>query len=172
MQKEQLNLASYQIRSLGYSGNEKYRSVLTLVSNKAASSKLKRHARKALIDLDQFITWNKLIADTKVVSEGKSAEVTSYMKMLTVDEFFVQKLAARAIFHEQILDQDLLDLAAENLKYLYLKEGLDGEWQDTASWLCKAIGQSGKPTYLDLLSTVAADSPYRKIQKYARKYGR
>ncbi len=172
LNKDQANLVSYEIRSLGYSGNEKYRHLITLVSNEAPSNKLKRHARKALKDLEQFIIWNKMIADETLVSEGKSAEITSYMKMLNVDNYFVQKLAARAIFYENLNDNDLLDLAADKLKSLYLKENLDSEWQDTAAWLCKAIGQSGKDNYITLLSTVANDSPHRKIQKYARKFVR
>jgi len=172
LNKKQLNLVSYQVRALGYSGNEKYRATITLVSNSAGSPKLKRHALKAKADLNDFIAWNKLVADSNLVVEGKSAEVTTYMKMLNVNDFFVQRLAARAIYHEKQTDTELLDLAEEKLKMLYLKAGLDGEWQDTAAWLCKAIGQSGEQKYIKFLAEVNDKTPYNKIRKYAKKYMR
>jgi hypothetical protein len=170
LEKRQLNLVAYQVRALGYSGNEIYRKLITDVSQHAGSQKLKRHAKKALSDLDQFVVWNTLIADSSFSVEGKSAETTMYMKMLSIDDFFVQRLAARAIFHEQLQDADLLDLASDKLKALYLHKNLDAEWQDTASWLCKAIGQNGAEKHIELLSQVAKNTPHRKINKYASKY--
>ncbi len=170
LEKRQLNLVAYQVRALGYSGNEIYRKLITDVSQHAGSQKLKRHAKKALSDLDQFVVWNKLIADSSFAVESKSAEIAMYMKMLSINDFFVQRLAARAIFHEQLQDPDLLDLASEKLSVLYMDENLDAEWQDTASWLCKALGQSRPGKYAELLTIVANESPHRKIQKYARKY--
>lgn len=167
---KQLNLVSYQVRALGYSGNEKYRNTINLVSKNASSSKLQRHANKAMVDLNKFIVWNKLLADSSLSVEGKSAEVLMYMKMLNVDDFFVQRLAARAIFHESQSDPDLLNLTAEKLRVLYLKIGLDAEWQDTGAWLCKAIGQSGEQKHINFLTEVSEKTPYSKISKYAKKY--
>ena len=90
--------------------------------------------------------------------------------MLSVDDPLVQRLAARAIFHEKQQDPDLLALTAEKLKALYNKDGLGGEAQDTAAWFCKAIGQSGKPEYQNLLSEVVKTTPYKKIRKHALKF--
>ena len=166
----QLNLVAYQVRALGFSGNEKYRSTITEISNNAASPKLKRHARKALVSLKKYVEWNKLINNSHLNVDGESVEVATYMKMLTIDDVLLQRIAARAIFHEKQHDNDLLDLAAVKLKELYLQPGLSGAWQDTASWLCKAIGQSGDSQYINLLSIVASDTPHQKIKRYASKY--
>ena len=172
LSKKQLIIASYQVRALGYSGNEKYRNTISTLSQDAFSSKIKRHARKALKDLQKFSVWNASIKNNDLVVEGKNSATTTYMKMLDVDNIFIQRLAARAMFHEQQRDPDLLALAANKLEYLYLQNGLDGESQDTAAWLCKAIGQSEQSKYINLLAEVASKTPYKKIRKYAQKYSR
>ena len=170
LNKQTIDLLSHQIRALGYSGNEKYRNTLMEIKKEADSSKLRGHARKALIWLDRHQKWNRLIADAKITVQEKSAEVTIYMKMLSVDDVFVQRLAARAIFREKRRDPDLLALTAEKLEAVYIKKGLDKEAQDTAAWLCKAIGQSNELEYGKMLSKVAGATPYKKIRKYAKQY--
>ena len=170
LDKQNIGVLAHQIRALGYSGNEKYRNTLEQIKKSAANKTLRKHASKALIQLDKFIAWNKLIIASDFAVEGKSAEVATYMKMLSVDDVFVQRLAARAIFHERQQDTDLLALVAEKLKGLYIQDGLDGEAQDTAAWFCKAIGQSGKPEYMGLLTKVNQNTPYKKIRKHSLKF--
>jgi len=167
--------AAHKIRALGYSGTEKYRASLAQLKQNAANRKIRRHAAKALLDLDKFGRWNRQIANSNVHVEGKSAEVTNYMKMLGVDDVLVQRLAARAIFHEQRKDSDLLDMVAEKLQAMHAREGLNGAAQDTGAWYVKALGQSGK--YRDLLVRVNQNSPYKnqnspykKIKKHALKF--
>jgi hypothetical protein len=170
LSRMQVKLASYEVRSLGYSGNEKYRTTLETLKKDAFTPKIKTHAGRALRDLDKFVAWNKAIADSTFEVDGKDAEVTTYMKMLNEDDVLVQRLAARAMFHEKQRDQDLLDLAADKLTLLYKKPGLSSDAQDTAAWLCKAIGQSGEPVYIDLLRQVIADTSYGKIKRHASKF--
>ncbi len=162
-------LANY-IRALGYSGNMKYQSTLSDVSKQAASSRVTKYAKRALQDLDKFAPWVELIANSNVTVKGKSAEVEMYMRMINVNNIFVQRLAARAIFHERINDQDLLNLIAKKLKSVYLRGDLDRQSQDTAAWFCKAIGQSAKPEFTTFLKTVSETTPHKRIQKHAKKY--
>jgi hypothetical protein len=172
LSNNQVTVLAYMARSLGYSGNEKYRSTLSTLSQDAFPPKIKRHAGKALRDLQKFSTWNALIENNDLDVEGKNSAITTYMKMLDVNDVFVQRLAARAMFHEHLRDPDLLALAANKLESLYLKSGLDGEEQDTAAWLCKAIGQSGQSEYINVLVEIASKTPYNKIRRYAQKYTR
>jgi hypothetical protein len=167
--KEATGLLAHQIRALGYSGNEQYRSTLENIRDESKNSKLKRHAEKALSQLDDFKRWNQLIQQSDIDTEGKSAEVANYMKMLTVDDVSVQRMAARAIYWEKQQDSDLQALTAEKLKSVYLEAGLDGQAQDTAAWFCKALGQSGNPEYLELLKEVNKNTPHRKIKKHSLK---
>lgn len=172
LNKPGIGVLSHQIRALGYSGNEKYRNILGEISKSAVNKKLKKHATKALVHLNKFKGWNKLIAASNSSVSGKSVEITTYMKMLNVDDVFVQRLAARAIFHEKRQDPDLLALVAEKLKASYLQSGLDGHAQDTIAWFCKALGENGFRDYGDLLSDVVKNTPYKKVKKHASKYAK
>lgn len=163
-------IASHMVRALGYSGNELYRESIIDVRENAASRKVRKHAQRALLDLGKFGSWNKLVGQVEITTKGKDADVLTYMKMLSVDDVFVQRLAARAIFNERRLDDDLLALAAEKLEGYYKQSYMDGETMDTAAWLCKAIGQSGKSEYKKLLVKVERETQHPKIKKYARKY--
>jgi len=163
-------LLAHQIRALGYSGNDRYRNILKSIMDFSKNNKFRSHAKKALIQLDKFKYWHQLIADSDFSIEGKSAEVTTYMKMLSTDHVMVQRLAARAMFHERRQDVDLLALSAEKLERLYLQPGLDGEAQDTVAWLCKAIGENGNWEYGELLKRVVKDTPYKKVRNHAKKY--
>lgn len=168
--KRELNLLAHMIRALGYSGNDRYRNALDNIKNFSKNNKLRNHARKALVQLDSFIHWNQLVADSDFHVTGKSVEVTTYMKMLNTDDVMVQRLAARAIFHERRKDTELLALTAEKLEGLYLQPGLNREAQDTVAWLCKAVGEYANWQYDELLSKVAKNSPYKGVRKHAAKY--
>ena len=170
LDKASRGMLSHLARALACSGNNKYRSTLEIVRTNAVTSQVRNHAKKALIQLDDYIVWNELIAVSDINVEGKHVEEAAYMKMLDTDNVMVQRLAARGIFHDKLLDPDVLALAAVKLTNLYWKPGLDNQAQDSIAWLCKAIGQSGWVEYKDLLSRVAERSPYKKIKNYARKY--
>jgi hypothetical protein len=170
LDKYENSLLSHRARALGYSGNEKYRSGLVQVKTAAYQKRVRQHAKKALSELGKYKNWNRMIAESDITVEGKSVEVTTYMKMLNVDDPFVQRQAARAIYHEDRQDSDLLALVAERQEGLYLQEYLDKQVQDTAAWFCKALGQNASWKYGELLSKVAKDTPHKKIRKYALKY--
>ena len=170
MSKGEFKTFLQHIRALGYSGNEKYRRTLDRVRVEAAARKSRKIAQRALRDLDNYVIWNEKIANSEAGVSGKGAEITTYMKMLNVDDPVVQRIAAKATYHNQLMDDDLLGLVADKLKAVYMKEGLSKIEQDVAAWFCKAIGQSGKQDFLTLLTTVAENTPSKKIRKYARSY--
>lgn len=166
---DQMKVMAYMTRSLGYSGNQKYLETLSLLASDAYSASVKRHAKKAKENLPEFAHWNEAVARSSLVAANKPVEIETYMKMLSVDDIYVQRLAARAIFHEHQTDSDLLEMAAVRLKAVYLQDDLDAQAQDTAAWLCKALGESVDGTYNPLLMEVAENTPHRKIEKYARQ---
>lgn len=166
--RPELDDITHRIRALGYSGNEKYRPTLERLGREAANKKIRNHARKALQQLGQFKTWNEKIAQSDIATSGKSTEVATYMRMLNTNDVMVQRLAARATFHERRMDKDLLDLTAAKLRGLYAQPGLGGQALDTAAWFVKALGMSGN--YTDLLIEVNQATPYKKLKKYSIKY--
>ncbi len=169
MNKDLAGLLSHEIRALGYSGNQMYRSTLGNIAKNSKSQKFRNHAKKALAQLDKFEYWHKLVADSDFQVEGKSVEDKLYMKMLSTDHVMVQRLAARAIFHERRTDSNLLSMVAEKLEGLYMQSGLDAEAQDTVARFCKALRQSGQDSYLSLLKRVASNAPSKKVKKHAAK---
>lgn len=172
MSKAEFKTYLQHIRALGYSGNEKYRVTLEQVKAEAAGRKARKIAQRALADLNNYIGWNKKIANSSAAVAGKSAEIAAYMKMLNVDDPAVQLMAAKATYSAQVQDDDLLKLIGDKLIAVYMKKGLDKKEQDVAAWFCKVIGQSGKPEYVTLLTTVKENTPYKKIRKWAAKYTR
>lgn len=167
-----ISLMSFHARALGYSGNEKYRSTLAEVAQNATDNKVRKHAKKALSDLTRWAQWLATLPQNVSVEAGQSIEVATYLHMLNVDNAFVQRLAARAIFHEKQRDKALIAKAVELIRARYLETGLDGETEDTIAWLCKAIGVAGSSDEQAFLAQVAENSPSPKIAKYAGKYSR
>lgn len=168
LDKVTLSDVGYKIRALGYSGNPKYRNTLTTIMNDSPNKRIRSYAQKALVDLGRYEHWNRLIAETDPGVEGKSAEITTYFKMLNTDDPFVQHLGARAIFEGRQTDPDALALIAEKLEPLYAQPGLDGQRIDTAAWFIKVLGQSGE--YGDLLARVNQATTHEKLKKYSSKF--
>lgn len=159
---------AYKIRALGYSGNPRYQQTLSNISNNAKIKKLRGHATKALVDLQRFERWNRLINEAEIGQQGKSVEITTYLKMLNVEDTLVQRFAAKAIVDGAMQDEDLLNEVAAKLQGLYTDPALDKRTQDTAAWYIRALGQSGD--YRDLLTVVNQNTPHKKLKKYSIKY--
>jgi acyl transferase domain-containing protein len=129
-------------------------------------SNVKRHAKKALRDLDTYISVQRELSQVVIEQADKPFEIQTYIRMVQTDDSFTQRLAARAAFHETVRDPELMSLFAEKLENLYMNPELDALGQDTAAWMCKVLKK--QPEYTALLAEVAEKSPHRKIQKYAK----
>jgi len=160
------DLLAYEVRALGYSGNPKYKQILETLAKDANNSSLKRYAKKAQKDLPTFIKVQQALSNVSISRADMASELVNYMRLLETDDSYSQRLAARAIYHEQQNKPELIALAAEKLKANYMKSDLDGLGQDSAAWLCKVLKQHGG--YDALLEEVANNSPHRKIQRYAK----
>ncbi len=168
--KEGADYAGYLARALGYSGQEKYRATLTQVAAGAASKKLRRHAQNALHDLDAYLRWNPLIANTASDDAGKPVEVNALANMLRSDEPGLHRLAAKRIYQVRIRDPDLLGLLETQARSAATRPVAPGDELDTAAWLLKALAATGLPQYQPILATAAASGGHPKLRKYAEKY--
>ncbi|MDH3348174.1 MAG: hypothetical protein OEM02_08785 [Desulfobulbaceae bacterium] len=82
----------------------------------------------------------------------------------------VQRLrAAKNITRSGLTDTKLFDTVKDILLAGYLKEPDNNTHTEEMSWMCKALASSGNINYLQALNVIAADSPSRKIQKYAKE---
>lgn len=165
-ESDKRDLMAYEVRALGYSGNPKYKPTLELLTKKAVESNVKRHAKKALRDLNTYISVQRELSQVVIEQAEKPFEIQTYIRMVQTDDSFTQRLAARAAFHETIRDPELMSLFAEKLESMYMNPDLDALDQDVAAWMCKVLKLHSE--YTALLTEVAEKSPHRKIQKYAK----
>jgi len=64
--------------------------------------------------------------------------------------------AAESIASTGITDPEVLDLTAQVLADIHLRNVEDHDYAETTSWLCKALGNSGNGRYKALLDEVSA----------------
>ena len=145
---------------------------MTRILNESQIKKIRSHTKRAIRDIGLFNLWIQKIALTEAPVEGSDIETTNFMKMLTTGDSDILRLGSRAIYYQHLNDPELLGVAAKQLESIYHLPELDKNDQDAVAWLCKAIGQAGDPSHVDLLSRVAEESPHKKIRKYAKNYAR
>jgi len=92
-----------------------------------------------------------------------------YAKMLASGGPGTIGSAGEDIFSTAYSDPEVLDLAAQVLSELYLKNPDTREYADATSWLCKALGNSGKGRYRPLLEQVSKADIHRRTRKYCDK---
>ena len=78
-----------------------------------------------------------------------------YAQMLTSGGPGTTSRAAQDIFNTGASDQELLDVAAQVLSDVYLKNPATRDYADATAWLCKALGNSSNGRYKALLEKVA-----------------
>jgi hypothetical protein len=154
LSRERFALKRQAIKALAYSGNEKYRYSLFLVEVEAAGKDIRHDGKLALAQLDQHIAWQQLLNQRildqqrpgqKPVSKSehafanKNIIVSTYMKMLSIENPTIQQHAAAGIYHERIDDPELLALAFKQWQRLQSKHNLTHQQQHAAHWLKKAI---------------------------------
>ena len=75
------------------------------------------------------------------------AATERYTKMLASGGPGTIGSAAESIASTGITDPEVLDLTAQVLSDIHLKNAEDHDYAETTSWLCKALGNSGSGRY-------------------------
>jgi len=97
------------------------------------------------------------------------AATERYTKMLASGGPGTIGSAAESIASTAITDTEVLDLTAQVLADIHLKNVEDHDYAETTSWLCKALGNSGNGRYKPLLDEVSASPMSRKAKGYCQK---
>ena len=92
-----------------------------------------------------------------------------YTKMLASGGPGTISGAAQDIYNTSVTDQEVLDVAAQVLSDIYLKNAGDRDFADATSWLCKALGNSNNGRYRPLLETVADAKLSHNTKGYCSK---
>ena len=160
---------SRYIKTLGLSGNEKYRPTLNKVLNEAKSKKIQRHTKTALIRLEQYKAWNPVISSNLDAAPIGQLEQTRVNNMLRAEDLELVKIGAKRVYYAHNKDKLLVELAKGRLVEHY-KTATSQVEVDTMAWLCKALASSGDASYRPLLMEVTSLAPSKKLSKYAKKY--
>jgi hypothetical protein len=92
-----------------------------------------------------------------------------YTKMLASGGPGTMSAAAQDIYNTGVNDQEVLDVAAQALTEVYLKNPESRDYADATAWLCKALGNSGNGRYRALLDQVSNAKIHRKTRSYCEK---
>jgi hypothetical protein len=102
-------------------------------------------------------------------AQALDAATERYTKMLASGGPGTIGSAAESIASTGITDPEVLDLVAQVLSDIHLKNTDDHDYAETTSWLCKALGGSGNGRYKPLLDEVSASPMSRKARGYCEK---
>ena len=146
--KNEMETASWLAKGLAYSGQEKYRATLQQIATEAKSSKVRKYAAKALIDLDRFIAWNPVINDTSTENPEISERYNQYANMLRSNIYELKRVGAKKVFYERITNEYLIDIVQQQIEENYQVITKDKLQIDTLSWLCKGLAATTLPQYI------------------------
>lgn len=105
----------------------------------------------------------------KATNRALTSQQKRFLGMLRSKSDQQKRTAAKYIIRENISDQTILDEAEKQLAAGYMTKGSDRMHIDAMSWLCKALGSSGKSKYRKILRSVSENGSHRKLRKYAAK---
>jgi HrpA-like RNA helicase len=168
--KNEAETAAWLAKGLAYSGLEKYRSTLKLVEQNAGSKKVRKHAAKALSDLDRFIVWNPVINDTSNENPDISEYYNQYANMLRSNIYELKRVGAKKVFYERITNEYLIGIVKQQIEGNYQVITKDKLQIDTLSWLCKGLAATTLPQYKSTIVKVSEDAASSKVRSNARKY--
>ncbi|MCP4338561.1 MAG: PEGA domain-containing protein [Desulfobulbaceae bacterium] len=108
-------------------------------------------------------TIKKKVANTRI----KDPRIAEIAQMLASDNPVTKRNAAKTIRKNYPGQEQLLELAGQELEKGHNTLLHDRNHVDAMAWLCKAIGASGSPDYREFLVQIANQTQSRKIKKYA-----
>jgi hypothetical protein len=170
----ELDTLAWVVRALGNSGNGRYRSLLKEVADSDAHGKLRKHATKALKQLDKSDVGQYVKGTVDLQAMGNSSaskpqlnKYDRYVEQITREGNRGIKQAAQRIYNTGEKDTAILDIAAE---VLYQRYGnASNNDLDTLAWVAKALGSSENGRYRSLLKEVVGSDAHGKLRKHAKR---
>lgn len=160
---------SSQVRALGYSGNSKYRPTILLVSKDAKSRAVRKHADRALQELDEYATLNKIISPVQWPNHPMLSVEDRLLNMISSNDPKLQLMAAMQLFNSNRFSDEALAAANNTILNIYLRD-LSKDEIDSIAWLCKILAKSNSLKYKETVQAVAQRSTNKKLRKYAAGY--
>ena len=163
------NYISWLVKSLSFSGNEKYRATIITVTKKAASSKVKKYAKAALIELPKYTEYNLVMAPKAWPEFEHPSKNERFINMMKSDETDLLRLAAKRVHYSHNYDAAILEELNATIEKNY-KKAMGADRIDAVAWLCKALAGSRSKDYKATIESVGKTAKEKKLRAYATKY--
>jgi len=167
--KQIIEAASWYAKTLAFSGNEKYRSLMTDVSQNAKSAKLRKYTKKSLPRLDKYVAWNKVISNGLLSAPNGRLEQQRIKNLISARDYELVRIGAKRIHAYYYTDADLIAAAVKRIESEMNISTEDDYRNDSIAWLIKGIARAANPNHKTLLENVAATHSSTKVRRYAKK---
>jgi len=162
--------ASWMLKALGFSGNEKYREFVSTYQTGAYSSKVRKYSQQAVELIDKHKTLNLIISDNSNVNVKESIVDNRLANMIRSEQYELKRMAAKRIHYDHKYTPYLLDILAQQIKANYQHVEDNKLMIDANAWMLKALAGSRIKVYQPLVREVSDNSNNSKLQRYAKKY--
>lgn len=161
---------SWLVQALAYSGNAKYKpTIIKFTDRKKFTSKINRHAERSLEVLDDYTKWNYEISTGLKGVSYENLPRTRISNLIMSSSPLLQRVGVRKAIDEFRTDEEMMDLIEKRLLEVYPNTGGDRFTLDAASWMCRALGESGNPKYIETLELVSESSKDAPVRKWANR---
>jgi hypothetical protein len=169
--KSDLELNYWLVRSLAFSGQEKYAEVCTQIFHSEAPKRLRQHAKLSLLEFPQYKIANPVIAanNQKATSQEELNKIR-LLNMINDSGDFLPREGASRIF-DQFRNDLTVVTAVNNVLLSTYKNAPSNERVGALNWMVRIIGESGFKEFKPTLEQVANDPlTHKKLKKYAVKF--
>lgn len=161
---------SWFCKALASSGNSEYAETLKEVAQNTTSNKLRNYAKKSINQIPVHAKQNQLIQAAAGQNKDLTPEENKMITMVRSSDPVLMKNAAKLTYRTPFSGTAVTDAISEELLKNYPSTSASSRaLTDTLSWMCKALGASGKSQYKTTLMEIIEKSHSEKLKKYARQ---
>lgn len=164
-----INYASWLVKALSFSGNEKYRPTINQVTAEGPHRKLRNYAKWAQNNLALYTRLNKLISPNPWPESPYPLLDQRLTNMLNSDDLELFRIAAKRIHYTHNYKPELLKLLDDTIKANY-KKSFNANGADAMAWLCKALAGSRATEYKTTIETVEREAGSSRLRLSASHY--
>jgi hypothetical protein len=170
--RDRIEYSSWLVKGLAVSGLTKYDAIMQEIAASDAHGKLKKHNKKAIERLKDYVTWAPIIGkDLDSATTASELRIMRVNNLLTSGHSELIREGAKIVYRDLPIDQAMQDQVEQVLLATHDKPA-DRVHVDAMAWLCKSLAQSGDPKYAATLQEIAANTPEKKLRKHAAKYAK
>lgn len=157
-------------KTLGGSGNPKYRNILKEINEKNENSVLRSWSNKSLTILQQRQQLMPLIGNYSSYQQGQTPNEIRIINMITADDEELQLRGVTAAYKARTFHKRVMEPLKEKLLNDYKQEDLSRYRLKTNILICKLFYAAKNPAYLQLLPEIIDHSGEKDLKRYAEKF--